>query len=1615
MPSPSRSRGSESMSPAQHDFYTNQGLKATAVYPASASREIPMMMSAQGQSSYDISSRGRQNSLTRHSSATPPLSVRKLNVCTSPPPSTCPQPNGGRDTAKSGAARRPSAPVSTTRGLAGATYTVRAGQHPLFTGSSHSRLVKPQLFHPPQRRTPPPSSAPDTAAASMIMMISPENNTVRGLRGSAMNGLASTTEAGLTHAAKRNSVIERIAAAAGFEDTAHNDSNDNAGTARPPSTIGGDRLNAAPRGTATVHFQLPSNGGVTHPSVTESQALEPLVLHDAMKMRLQQPPSNVMGESSLAQQRLPAEALVLRPPEKTADGKDNAMYLQLSSFKMAPLGVVGDSNGKAEKTLTDAATAPLPSVPTAVPQANVPLSGSAAAATNTTTGITTTTSVPPPPPAASLPQPSNEATAASQLAGQPSAAVTPAVTPSPANPSPPVLHASFREPTSEEKAAAEADHLMNDLISSAAQRRHNPAEPVWNAHGTLPFAEDALSPAPDADASTEADMAAQYVRRQISHNRCFVGWQPPPTNVLLPDPAQPDATWSVLANATAQAVQQAAASQTIAQSRGAADANTIPGVLPPRSTYGAEATAAADGEATAAVRCADYHAPFQQVLHPECVEDFHALPDTSGIVVDTGGAPSRPDLSEAERAIQDALRQSSTDTTARSFASQAVILRDPLSLLACEHLADDTVGMVARRRSYLTAMMQLNGALQGDALPSSKGNTSALQSVLQTATPPGEVFCELTYQAKVLLSTILYMRALGALPTLLRVGPLTEYSPVIDKGNCIELVFYNPSDEEREQQAAQQAAQQDVRRRQSLQRQRTVVYHQAPLAQTHSAAMSPMKAGRLRSRSQPPAQQQQQQQQQRETSPGIRAASALRNRPRSLSATPSTWHRTARGNSADDVGELAPADRSAGHALRSPLLSRRRSSPSQMSPAELSQVSQQQQFQRQPSAVEGLLLQSLSNVAMRRSGSTVFQSEAAPFHAKAEQVFGVTSKAPLTGAGLTSLASPLLRRSREPSLLIDESMEVDTPASVVYRRPNFYNENGGAWLQRSLSQDAASRVHMQPWSRANAETGNNTLNRKACAMSNSARQRQRRGSECCGGMGPAAIPHARGGRGGDRHTTVTPTRHIPSSTTTPTFAAPADAALQTHAALRRSSVHLAVEQLKHDADAEKPAVSPSASSPATWRPTRTPVSPFQPSVSFKSLHDTGTVPHARAAKPVPPHGAGASRFPAGERELCVVLRAVVAQKSHVYAFGESETVHVLPPLPPRSIDDGVDADALLLQQMQRKKSELERLAMDASNPLVRFLSGSTLRNAGSVVAEAKEQEAERRQVSLREQARRVAAAARRQAPAAVDVAGRPVTDDYGDVVVAFVLSKNASELSGSVPDMMELETLRYRIFLLEGYSSSDPSGMQAVRAAGATAATGEEKTSATTASAAAAASLPESPGAGVYARALTRDSSPLDTAQSRLQSQLSSYKAFQRNNATRASVNDQRALSPETSVAIEARESPIRASARSVSKRMSYFESILRKTDPTYTPGCTNDEDGAYMSELDLQLLRQRQHQQQRAAVRARYPVYRASSVAESTLQAFHAEAVAAVSAARRRRRRGESEDGGGNERRGDA
>ncbi|CAJ1989705.1 hypothetical protein conserved [Leishmania donovani] len=1478
--------------------------------------------------------------------------------------------------------------VTLSTGVGGG-YAIHVSRHPVYSGRGA-----------PQRKcTSPPPAAGKAAGVQGGLAICVEANTVRRLqRGGADKPVASVAatktapvkaatalgvcpavSAGQTRPpGQRGSIIEQLAVATQMKGgdgstlgQAAHEPHANASVARSSSP----RKCPLPHSESELRLSRLTGGSNTKP-------LGPLQLHDRMRMHLQQASFNVSASAAgEADRRLPNDALVLAGPERTPGG-ENPMYTQLKAFQL-PQGHTAAPPTPAPPPLPGPATTG--GTPAAAPSAAPP----PPAAPGAVTTVTDLTSAPAPAPAAGIPatvapppSPGADVLAAAAFAGAPAASPAP-----PPPPPPPAVAAgagavnapaaggsaagmgasaaaaasgarlsahpvSARE-LRREMTEAEEERLLRDLIA-ASRHDHRCARPQPSAGSAVP-ATDAIL--------TAAIETALQLRRE-ANSGALHGWRRPPANVLLPDPTQSAPTWAVLKSVPAQEAQQAAAAAAIAQPSGGAPGNHLASPTDDMKAAAHDvAENAADGDETARVLdCIDYHAPFQCVLRPEYVErDLVPAALSVEVVAHTGvdglmkSCPTNrtPPGAAAAAAEQrdninaDALAPAaaaSSDTAVKTLAAQAVILRDPLSLLACEHLAEDTIDITARRRAYLSAMDALRGVTRGGAL--STNRPGALASTLQEASSLGAVFCELSYPAKVLLSAILYMRSLGALPSLLRVGPLTEYSPVVDKENCIELVFYNPLDEEQGVRAAQEEQQKSGKLKPSrhrFERARavgaTVLHRQVPAGRVSLIeAVTPINAPG-RARSQPPAEGQP------SSSPG--ASFRSRSGRQYGSAT-----RRFTGDSLDGKGE---AHASHAHNYTGP-------SPSPLS-------------KRRLTTLEDRLMSALSATAMRRAGPAASRSVSSA---------AVTSRTVsphrfFSRAISTNLAESQLHDT-EASLMAGDALDEARRLSAADGGEPCSSANGGSWLLRNASQDGPAphvfaRQVGEPGTNADESlSGSENVHRGDADLASGRRRHQELSQlptklQGCGSGCASRVPRVR----------ITP----PSGTSA--------SGTPGSSALRRSSVIVALEDLQRAAErggvpaaarAANAPSPPSHSLPGRTDPLSTVTQPAKamppPPTHFEAGQPATTCGSRAAATPASgsapasAYGPGVARFPTGEQELCVVLRAVVAQKSHVYSFGKAETVHVLPPLPRRSADD--DGDKALLRKQTIQKAEMERLATDSSSPLHKFLCGGD-----KLCGEAKI-EGDQWRAALLDRARRAAAAARQRVPVTVNENGMPASADYGDLVVAFVLSGNASELSGSVPDMMELEALRYRIFSLLGYSASDPAGMQAVKEAAGV-------------GGASAAARP--PAEGVT-RSSTTAPSPLEPNLARLQQHFTSFKAFHTPDSPHPETRETPSFGASSA-------SPCASLVRG-QRRPSFFEDVLQRADPLADLDGGDGRRGRYLTEFDVQqrqrTLRQRQKQDVQTLMLQRYPIYRASSVAESTLQAFFAEAKEAVVAARQQGRR---------------
>ncbi|KAG5476143.1 hypothetical protein LSCM4_05102 [Leishmania orientalis] len=1541
----------------------------------------------------------RDHLLCRAISAHP--SARKSSGATvSAPPRRSPNRCGAKGASIPSAGRSQSTLLS---GIGGG-YTVHMSQHPLYAGREAQAR---------ERASPSPARQKATGVQRGLA-ISVEANTVRRVqRGAAggqptvsgdatkgapadaatASGVRATVNTGQRRApGQRGSVIEQLAAATQAKssrgptaDHAAGRAHTHASSARAPDARSWPRSHG--EGEQQVSGSARCSG---------SKPLRSLRLEDVMRMRLGQAPSSVSASATDAvDKRLPKDTLVLTAREKTPGGKGSFTYGQLTAFRMPrghtdasqppPLpprlssATAGDVS-VAPPSLTPPTAAPGPSsTPAPAPAAGIPApevspppSGAGILVAAAVTSAAATDTIPAPPPTAPAILGAAEAPAAhASAAGTgPSGAATASGAPLPPQP------VSARELTKEEVAEAEEDRLLRDLIAAS----HHDHRSVWSpssavvdeSRAPLPLARHQLkrldSPATlSVDPTTDADLAAVMETalrlRREARGGALDGWLKPPENVLLPDPTQSAPTWKILQSVSAQEAQQAAAMAAIARPASGVSVDRAPSLGSGMTAAVPDATedAAGGDEVPQIPDCIDYHAPFQCVLRPEYVEhDLVPAALNAEIVVDAdvedamaSRCTNRTASSAAAAAATEATAQKgdakantlatttaiSSGTAVKTMGAQAVLLRDPLSLLACEHLAEDTIDITARRRAYLSAVGTMRSITRGGTLFSPR--TGGPASTLREASPPVEVFCELSYSAKVLLSAILYMRALGALPTLLRVGPLTEYSPVVGKENCIELVFYNPSGDEE----GGPATQEEQRKRSqptTLQESKagsTALHDRGPVACTSTVEAVALPASRERSRSQLPA------------------------RGRS-SCKLGVWHRSRpssqSGNSARGSVGGSFAEEGAAHA-----------SPSHSHPDPSS--SQQQQ---RPSAADSRLMRALSETVMRRTSSVTFESVSAA----AANVRTASPHRYSPRASFTSVAGTQ-RRSAEVSLMADDMLDgvLRSPGACSGERLRY--ETDGSRLLRSASPDGPGanafdrRVGGQGANADESPSGSDDVHRGDAdtAFGRQCRQRPSQPPQKQQSHDPArtsafvtCVPHIR----------ITPPSSASANIASGAAASTAATAATAYSALRRSSVIVALEDMQQ--------LSREYGMSATARASNTPSSPryFFPDPSKASsplTHAKRNAPAtacgprtaaapASGAKPASAYGPGATRFCKGERELCVVLRAVVAQKSHVYSFGKAETVHVLPPLPSRSTEDG--DKPLLCEQAMQRTAELERLAVDSSNPLFKLL------NSGARQREEAKIGASQWKAALLDRARRVAATERRRGSVSVNEHGVQAVDDYGDLAVAFLLSGSASQLSGSVPDIMELEALRYRIFSLLGYSASDPAGMQAVREAAA-----------------------RPPASAATQRSWTASTSLVVPGQARLQQHLGSFAAFQASVSPRPKAQETSSATPPGSP-----RAP-RVSVVGVQRRPSFFEGALRRTDPLGDVISGNGgRGGHYLTEFDVQQWQKKQQstqpQEAQALMRRRYPIYRASSVAESTLQTFFSEAKAAVAAARKQARR---------------
>ncbi|ORC87558.1 uncharacterized protein TM35_000211640 [Trypanosoma theileri] len=138
-----------------------------------------------------------------------------------------------------------------------------------------------------------------------------------------------------------------------------------------------------------------------------------------------------------------------------------------------------------------------------------------------------------------------------------------------------------------------------------------------------------------------------------------------------------------------------------------------------------------------------------------------------------------------------------------------------------------------------------------------------------------------------------------------------------------------------------------------------------------------------------------------------------------------------------------------------------------------------------------------------------------------------------------------------------------------------------------------------------------------------------------------------------------------------------------------------------------------------------------------------------------------SSYGENKEERVVVLRSVLAEKSVVERFGRREIVHVLPPLQqslkPMDENKGVGLDNTAV--LASKSNAVSRLLREFDTSSTSS-EGITAQQRFNILNSG---------------------------------AGK---HNYGDIAVVFLMSAEASEMSGPLPEPMDLEGLRYKVFAL---------------------------------------------------------------------------------------------------------------------------------------------------------------------------------------------------------------------------
>ncbi|KAF5222377.1 hypothetical protein ECC02_004658 [Trypanosoma cruzi] len=133
-----------------------------------------------------------------------------------------------------------------------------------------------------------------------------------------------------------------------------------------------------------------------------------------------------------------------------------------------------------------------------------------------------------------------------------------------------------------------------------------------------------------------------------------------------------------------------------------------------------------------------------------------------------------------------------------SLAACSALLKEPQQLLDSEFLVSHKAPLSPLQRK---STLQASSSLLDNSWVS-----------LMQATEKNPQFVELSHPGRVLFASLLYLRALGGFPTLLRINPLRKSSFVVGKEHCVELVFCLPSGRQRDTNAASLPSQTKVSR-----------------------------------------------------------------------------------------------------------------------------------------------------------------------------------------------------------------------------------------------------------------------------------------------------------------------------------------------------------------------------------------------------------------------------------------------------------------------------------------------------------------------------------------------------------------------------------------------------------------------------------------------------------------------------------------------------------------------------------------------------------------------------------------------------------------------------------